>query len=146
MFDAVVFPASVGHKTHHGRSGVAAAYRSASTFTINARARASTIPTNPVSSIPRSCLPEGAPEWMRDREQLWNAAEAAEQRRDAQVVHEACPTGPVPSFTFHRAYRRATHQAFLEAHEYAFGYFGGVFRILRYDNLKAAVKKILRGL
>ena len=34
---------------------------------------------------------------------------------------------------------------FLEAHEYAFGYFGGVFRTLRYDNLKAAVKKILRG-
>jgi hypothetical protein len=46
---------------------------------------------------------------------------------------------------FHRAYRRATQQAFLEAHEYAFGYFGGVFRTLRYDNLKAAVKKIVRG-
>src|SRR6202158_339884 len=46
---------------------------------------------------------------------------------------------------FHRAYRRATQQAFLEAHEYAFGYFGGVFHTLRYDNLKAAVKKILRG-
>jgi transposase len=46
---------------------------------------------------------------------------------------------------FHRAYHRATQQAFLEAHEYAFGYFGGVFRTLRYDNLKAAVKKILRG-
>jgi hypothetical protein len=36
-------------------------------------------------------------------------------------------------------------QAFLEAHEYAFDYFGGVFRILRYDNLSAAVKKIARG-
>jgi transposase len=46
---------------------------------------------------------------------------------------------------FHRAYQRATQQAFLEAHEYAFGFFGGVFRLLRYDNLKAAVKKILRG-
>jgi hypothetical protein len=46
---------------------------------------------------------------------------------------------------FHRAYLRATQQAFLEAHELAFGYFGGVFRRLRYDNLKAAVKKILRG-
>ena len=39
----------------------------------------------------------------------------------------------------------ATRQAFLEAHELAFGYFGGVFRRLRYDNLKSAVKKILRG-
>jgi transposase len=46
---------------------------------------------------------------------------------------------------FHRAYHRATQQAFLEAHEDAFSYFGGVFRVLRYDNLKAAVKKILRG-
>jgi transposase len=46
---------------------------------------------------------------------------------------------------FHRAYHRATQQAFLEAHELAFRYFGGVFRVLRYDNLKSAVKKILRG-
>src|SRR5208282_605272 len=46
---------------------------------------------------------------------------------------------------FHVAYYHATQQAFLEAHELAFGYFGGVFRCLRYDNLKSAVKKILRG-
>jgi transposase len=46
---------------------------------------------------------------------------------------------------FHCAYRHATQQAFLEAHERAFAYFGGVFRKLRYDNLSAAVKKILRG-
>jgi len=46
---------------------------------------------------------------------------------------------------FHRAYRRATQQAFLEAQELALGYFGGVFRQVRYDNLKSAVKKILRG-
>jgi transposase len=45
----------------------------------------------------------------------------------------------------HVAYFHATQQAFLEAHEVAFGYFGGVFRLLRYDNLKSAVKKILRG-
>jgi transposase len=46
---------------------------------------------------------------------------------------------------FHRAYRHATQQAFLEAHELAFRYFGGVFRRLRYDNLSAAVKRVLRG-
>jgi transposase len=46
---------------------------------------------------------------------------------------------------FHVAYPRATQQAFLEAHELAFRYFGGVFRLIRYDNLKSAVKKILRG-
>src|SRR5213595_2352673 len=32
-----------------------------------------------------------------------------------------------------------------DAHEFAFQFFGGVFRRLRYDNLKSAVKKILRG-
>jgi transposase len=46
---------------------------------------------------------------------------------------------------FHRAYQRATQQAFLEAHELAFAYFGGVFRRLRYDNLGAAVQRVLRG-
>src|SRR5438034_3237925 len=46
---------------------------------------------------------------------------------------------------FHRAYYHATQQAFLEAHEFAVQFFGGVFRRLRYDNLKSAVKKILRG-
>ena len=39
---------------------------------------------------------------------------------------------------FHRAYFRATQQAFLEAHELAFAYFGGVFQTLRYDNLKVS--------
>ena len=46
---------------------------------------------------------------------------------------------------YHRAYLRATQQVFLEAHELAFHFFGGVFRRLRCDNLSSAVKKILRG-
>jgi transposase len=46
---------------------------------------------------------------------------------------------------FHRAYYRATQQAFLEAHQLGFHYFGGAFHRLRYDNLLAAVKRILRG-
>src|SRR5580658_10107620 len=46
---------------------------------------------------------------------------------------------------FHRAYTHATQQALLEGHEYAFDYFGGVFRTLRYDNMAAVVKRILRG-
>ena len=45
----------------------------------------------------------------------------------------------------HRAYPAATQQAFLEAHEYGFDYFGGVFHTLRYDNLPSAVKNVLRG-
>jgi hypothetical protein len=46
---------------------------------------------------------------------------------------------------FHRAYPRATQQAFLEGHELAFQHLGGVYRRLRYDNLGSAVRKILRG-
>ncbi len=46
---------------------------------------------------------------------------------------------------FHRAYPRATQQAFLEGHQLAFHYFGGVFRRVRYDNLSAAVQRVLRG-
>ena len=47
--------------------------------------------------------------------------------------------------SFHHAYLHATQQAFFEAHEAAFAYFGGVFHVLRYDNLASAVKKIFRG-
>ncbi|WP_282029850.1 MobQ family relaxase [Paracoccus marcusii] len=32
--------------------------------------------------------PETAPEWMRDRDQLWNAVEAVEKRKDAQLARE----------------------------------------------------------
>lgn len=33
-------------------------------------------------------LPENAPEWARDRSRLWNAAEAAEKRKDSRVARE----------------------------------------------------------
>jgi len=46
---------------------------------------------------------------------------------------------------FHRAYPHATQQAFFEAHEQAFKYFGGVFKVLRYDNLTSAIRRVLRG-
>ena len=38
-----------------------------------------------------------------------------------------------------------TQQAFLELHVQAFGWFGGVFPEIRFDNLKSAVKKVLKG-
>ena len=68
--------------------------------------------------------------------------EIAGERHKAQVfVMRSMASGAA----FHCAYPRATQQAFLEAHERAFAYFGGVFRCLRYDNLASAVKRILRG-
>jgi transposase len=64
---------------------------------------------------------------------------------DAQKVWIFCMRSMGSGAAFHRAYLHATQQAFLEAHELAFHYFGGVFGEVRYDNLKAAVKRILRG-
>ena len=53
----------------------------------------------------------------------------------------ACHSGGA----FAMAFPRETQQAFLEAHVLAFGWFGGVFELIRYDNLKAAVQKVLKG-
>ena len=64
---------------------------------------------------------------------------------DRQKVYLFCMRSMASGAAFHRAYLHATQQAFLEAHELAFSYFGGVFRRLRYDNLKAAVRRILKG-
>lgn len=69
-------------------------------------------------------------------------ADVAGERRRQYVF---CMRSMASGAAFHRAFPRATQQAFLEAHEHAFAYFGGVFRTLRYDNLSSAVKKILRG-
>lgn len=70
------------------------------------------------------------------------AADLGDERVTLQVfVLRSMASGAA----FHRAYRQATQQAFLDAHEHAFRYFGGVFRRLRYDNLAAAVKRVLRG-
>jgi transposase len=60
----------------------------------------------------------------------------------AQFFHmRACSSGR----EFVMAFPRQTQQAFLEAHVAALEYFGGVFKVLRYDNLKSAVTKVLRG-
>ena len=64
---------------------------------------------------------------------------------EARKTYVFCLRSMASGGAFHRAYPHANQQAFLEAHELAFAYFGGVFRVLRYDNLKSAVKKILRG-
>ena len=39
--------------------------------------------------------PDGAPEWALDRDRLWNEAEAAEKRKDSQVVREVNVALPV---------------------------------------------------
>src|SRR5271166_2301404 len=91
-----------------------------------------------VTCVPQSYEPgqEGQVDWY----EAW--AELSGEPVQLQVFSMR---SMVSGAAFHRAYHHATQQAFLEAHEYAFDYFGGVFRILRYDKLRAAVKKIVRG-
>jgi hypothetical protein len=82
--------------------------------------------------------------WGSEAQADWYEAEAEleDERCTLQVFSlRSMASGAA----FHRAYRRATQQAFLEAQELAFRYFGGVFHRVRYDNLRSAVKKILQG-
>jgi transposase len=46
---------------------------------------------------------------------------------------------------FVMAFRDETQQAFLEGHVRALEWHGGVFDVLRYDNLKSAVARVLKG-
>jgi transposase len=69
----------------------------------------------------------------------------AEFDGEPRKVYVFCMRSMASGAAFHRAYPHATQQAFLEAHELAFAWFGGVFHLLRFDNLSSAVKKILRG-
>jgi hypothetical protein len=46
---------------------------------------------------------------------------------------------------FHRVYANEAQEVFLDGHVNAFEHFGGVPRRIRYDNLKPAVTKVLRG-
>ena len=69
----------------------------------------------------------------------------AEFDGESRKAYIFCMRSMASGGAFHWAYPHATQQAFLEAHELAFAWFGGVFRVLRYDNLRSAVKKILRG-
>jgi transposase len=89
------------------------------------------------------CVPQSYP-WGKEGQVDWYEAYAdlGGERTCLQVFEMRSMAG---AGSFHRAYPRATQQAFLEAHELAFRRFGGAFKILRYDNLKAAVKQILRG-
>ena len=83
-------------------------------------------------------------DWGGEAQVDWYEA-MAEIGGERQWVHYFAMRSMASGGAFHVAYYHATQQAFLEAHELAFAYFGGVFRRLRYDNLTSAVKKILRG-
>jgi transposase len=85
-----------------------------------------------------TCVPQSY-EWGAEAQVDWYEAWAdlSGERTKLQVFSmRSMASGGA----FHRAYLRASQQAFLEAHELAFEYFGGIFRRLRYDNLSAGEK------
>jgi transposase len=66
---------------------------------------------------------------------------AGERRKLFLFQMRACHSGAA----FAMAFPHETQQAFLEGHVEAFDWFGGVFGLIRYDNLTSAVKQVLRG-
>ncbi len=94
-------------------------------------------------STRQTCVPQ-AYEWGQEGQVDWYEA-WAELGGELVLLQGFSMRSMASGAAFHRAYHRATQQAFLEAHEEAFSYHGGVFAVLRYDNLRVAVKKILRG-
>jgi transposase len=79
-----------------------------------------------VTCVPQSYAPgqEGQVDWY----EAW-----AELGGEPVLLQVFAMRRMVSGAAFHRAYHRATQQALLEGHERAFQYFGGVFRILRYN-------------
>jgi transposase len=63
----------------------------------------------------------------------------------ATVVHLFLMRASFSGAAFCQASPVATQQAFLELHVQAFEWFGGVFEQVRFDNLRSAVKKVLKG-
>jgi transposase len=89
------------------------------------------------------CVPQSY-RWGQEGQVDWYEAyvDINEEREKAYVF---CMRSMASGGAFHCAFPHASQQAFLEAHELGFAYFGGVFEKLRYDNLASAVKRILRG-
>lgn len=63
----------------------------------------------------------------------------------ATMVHLFVMRASFSGAAFCQASLVETQQAFLELHVQAFEWFGGVFPSVRFDNLKSAVKKVLKG-
>ena len=82
--------------------------------------------------------------WGQEAQVDWYEA-YADISEERQKTYMFCMRSMASGGAFHCAFPHASQQAFLEAHERAFAYFGGVFKTLRYDNLRSAVKRILRG-
>lgn len=74
----------------------------------------------------------------------WGEAQVivrGEPRKVHLFLMRACHSGA----SYVAAFEAETQQAFLEGHVGALEFFGGVFGLIRYDNLKAAVAQVMKG-
>ncbi len=74
----------------------------------------------------------------------WGQAEV-DLAGERVTVHLFVMRASFSGATFCQASPVETQQAFLELHVQALEWFGGVFATVRYDNLKSAVKQVLKG-
>ena len=82
------FSAKVISRANGSSAVAAAAYRSASRLNDERLARPHDFSNKAGVVHSEVMLPDGAPEQWRDRETLWNAVEAGEARKDAQLARE----------------------------------------------------------
>ncbi len=102
------------------------------------RARRRALGLSAEGFVPQAYLP------ALDAQVDWGEAEVVLAGRQVRVFlfgMRACWSGAA----YWEAFTAQTQTAFLEGHVRAFEWFGGVFEAIRYDNLTAAVKKVLRG-
>ena len=84
------------------------------------------------------------PEQVREAEVDWGTAWVRMGGEDRQVKL-FCMRSRYSGKAFVRAYPWERQEMFLDGHIRAFDWYGGVFPTLVFDNLKTAVKRILRG-
>ncbi len=84
------------------------------------------------------------PECAREAEVDWGTAQV---RMAGQLVTVKifCLRSRYSGKSFVRAYPMERQEMFLDGHIWAFAFFGGVFPVIVFDNLKTAVRTVLRG-
>jgi hypothetical protein len=94
-------------------------------------------------NAPQVCIPCD-PEAGYEAEVDWGTAKAIVAGEEVRLKF-FCMRSKYSGKHFVRFYPCERQQAFFDAHIHAFVFFGGVFPVVVYDNLTAAVRKVLRG-
>lgn len=84
------------------------------------------------------------PEPGREAEVDWGEAVVKMDGRECKVKL-FCFRSRASGRSFVRAYPGEGQEMFFDGHIHAFAYFGGIFPVVVYDNLKTAVLKVLKG-